>query len=64
MELAKKRAAEAGVTERVSFETASAQTFSGDGYDLVTTFDRLHDMGDPAAAAGTSSRPWPRTAPG
>jgi len=51
VELAKKRAAEAGVTERVSFETASAQTFSGDGYDLVTTFDCLHDMGDPAAAA-------------
>ena len=48
---ARKRAADAGVTDRVSFETASAQTFSGDGYDLVTTFDCLHDMGDPAAAA-------------
>jgi SAM-dependent methyltransferase len=51
VELARKRAADAGVTERVSFETASAQTFSGVGYDLVTTFDCLHDMGDPAAAA-------------
>jgi hypothetical protein len=39
------------VTERVSFETSSAQTFSGDGYELVTTFDCLHDMGDPAGAA-------------
>jgi SAM-dependent methyltransferase len=51
LELARKRAADAGVTDRVSFETASAQTFSGEGYDLVTTFDCLHDMGDPAAAA-------------
>ena len=51
VELAKKRAAEAGVADRVSFEVASAQTFFGDGYDLVTTFDCLHDMGDPAAAA-------------
>jgi uncharacterized membrane protein YgcG len=49
--LAKKRAADAGVADRVSFETASATSFSGTGYDLVTTFDCLHDMGDPAAAA-------------
>ena len=33
------------------FEVASAQTFTGTGYDLVTTFDCLHDMGDPLAAA-------------
>ena len=49
--LATKRAADAGVANRVSFETASAQTFTGTGYDLVTTFDCLHDMGDPAGAA-------------
>jgi len=51
IELARKRAAEAGVADRVSFEVASAQTFAGSGYDLVTTFDCLHDMGDPLAAA-------------
>jgi ubiquinone/menaquinone biosynthesis C-methylase UbiE len=51
IELARKRAADAGVAERVSFEVASAQTFSGSGYDLVTTFDCLHDMGDPLTAA-------------
>ena len=51
IELARKRAADAGVADRVSFEVASAQTFSGRGYDLVTTFDCLHDMGDPAGAA-------------
>ncbi len=51
IELARKRAAEAGVADRTSFEVASAQTFTGGGYDLVTTFDCLHDMGDPLAAA-------------
>ena len=30
---------------------ATAQTFTGTGYDLVTTFDCLHDMGDPVGAA-------------
>jgi SAM-dependent methyltransferase len=49
--LATKRAADAGVADRVAFETASAVSFSGTGYDLVTTFDCLHDMGDPVAAA-------------
>jgi SAM-dependent methyltransferase len=48
---ADKRAAEAGVTDRVSFEVAGAQSFSGSGYDLVTSFDCLHDMGDPLGAA-------------
>ncbi|GAA3159354.1 class I SAM-dependent methyltransferase [Blastococcus jejuensis] len=51
IELARKRAAEAGVTDRVTFETAGAQTFAGRDYDLVTTFDCLHDMGDPLTAA-------------
>ena len=48
---ARKRAAEAGVTDRVTFEVASAQTFEGHGYDLAATFDSLHDMGDPLSAA-------------
>jgi 2-polyprenyl-3-methyl-5-hydroxy-6-metoxy-1,4-benzoquinol methylase len=51
IELARKKAAEAGVGDRVSFEVATAQTFGGTGYDLVTTFDALHDMGDPVGAA-------------
>jgi 2-polyprenyl-3-methyl-5-hydroxy-6-metoxy-1,4-benzoquinol methylase len=49
--LARKQAAEAGVGDRVSFEVATAQTFTGGDYDLVTMFDCLHDMGDPVAAA-------------
>ena len=48
---ARKAAAEAGLGERVSFEVASAQTFTGGPYDLVTSFDCLHDMGDPVGAA-------------
>ena len=51
IDIARKRAVEAGVADRVRFEVASAQDFPGDGYDLVCIFDALHDMGDPASAA-------------
>jgi ubiquinone/menaquinone biosynthesis C-methylase UbiE len=51
IDIARKRAAGAGVADRARFEIASAQTFSGTGYDLVATFDCLHDMGDPVGAA-------------
>jgi len=51
IELARKKAADAGVGDRVKFEVATAQNFSGENFDLVTTFDALHDMGDPVAAA-------------
>ncbi len=51
IELARKRAADAGVADRVQFEVAAAAVFSGSDYDLVTTFDCLHDMGDPLSAA-------------
>ena len=33
------------------FEVAKAKEFPGTGFDLVTFFDCLHDMGDPAGAA-------------
>ena len=51
IEVARKRAGDAGVADRVNFEVASATSFSGSGYDLLATFDSLHDMGDPLAAA-------------
>lgn len=51
IERAKQAAIAAGVGERTDFETASAQTYPGDGYDLVCIFDALHDMGDPVGAA-------------
>jgi len=51
IETARLRAAEAGLGERIRFEVAPAAGFSGSKYDLVTTFDALHDMGDPVGAA-------------
>jgi SAM-dependent methyltransferase len=48
---ARKRAADTGLAGQVTFDVASAQTFDGGPYDLVTTFDCLHDMGDPVGAA-------------
>ena len=51
IEIARKRAGDAGVADRVSFEVASADGFSGTGYDLAATFDCLHDMGNPRTAA-------------
>ncbi|HEV3280695.1 MAG TPA: methyltransferase [Acidimicrobiales bacterium] len=51
IDTARRRAREAGVAERVSFERAPASSFPGRDYDLVTMFDCLHDMGDPAGAA-------------
>ena len=50
IEEAKKKAAEAGVTN-VEFQVAKAQDFVGDGFDLACIFDALHDMGDPVGAA-------------
>jgi SAM-dependent methyltransferase len=50
IETAQERAREAGI-ENVSFEVASAAEYRGAGYDFVTMFDCLHDMGDPSGAA-------------
>ena len=52
---ARDRARSAGVDGRVRFEVGGATAFdtpsSGAGYDLVTSFDSLHDLGDPIGAA-------------
>ena len=48
---ANEMAAKAGVSERVSFEVASAKEYPGADYDMVCHFDCLHDMGDPVGAA-------------
>jgi 2-polyprenyl-3-methyl-5-hydroxy-6-metoxy-1,4-benzoquinol methylase len=48
---AQDRASDAAVGDRTRFEVAAATDFSGVGYDLVTMFDCLHDMGDPLGAA-------------
>ncbi|MEU1229101.1 class I SAM-dependent methyltransferase [Streptomyces sp. NPDC005828] len=49
--IARELAEEAGLSDRVVFEVASADDYPGSGYDLVCFFNALHDMGDPVAAA-------------
>jgi 2-polyprenyl-3-methyl-5-hydroxy-6-metoxy-1,4-benzoquinol methylase len=51
IELARAMTAEAGLADRCTFRVARAQEFPGTGYGLVTSFDCLHDMGDPVSAA-------------
>jgi SAM-dependent methyltransferase len=51
IETAAERANIAGVIGQAVFSAEPASSYSGDGYDLVTMFDCLHDMGDPAGAA-------------
>jgi SAM-dependent methyltransferase len=50
IETARRRAAEAGVEARTTFEVAGAKEYPGT-YDLICFFDCLHDMGDPVGAA-------------
>ncbi len=45
-----KARAQANGRRNLRFENARAQDFAGDGFDLVTIFDALHDMGDPVGA--------------
>jgi SAM-dependent methyltransferase len=51
VQTARARAAAAGVAERVRFEVARATDYPVRGFDLVTMFDCLHDLGDPTGAA-------------
>jgi len=49
-------AEEQGLADRVEFDVASAQDFPGDGFDLITFFDCLHDIGDPGGALRQAAR--------
>ncbi len=51
IEAARERADEAGLSDRVGFTVSGAQSIDAKDLDLVTTFDCLHDMGDPLGAA-------------
>ena len=51
IEIARETAKKAGVADRTRFEVAQAKDFRGRDYALVTMFDCLHDMGDPAGAS-------------
>jgi SAM-dependent methyltransferase len=48
--VARERATEAGVADRVEFRVAGATDYPG-SFDLICFFDCLHDMGDPVGVA-------------
>ena len=51
IEQANLHAAAHGLAQRVRFEVAPAKEIAERGFDLVTMFDCLHDMGDPRGCA-------------
>ncbi|HEX5422495.1 MAG TPA: class I SAM-dependent methyltransferase, partial [Candidatus Acidoferrales bacterium] len=52
IEYARQLASRDGLTDQLTFDVANAKNYPANGgYDLVTFFDCLHDMGDPAGAA-------------
>ena len=51
IDAAREHAREYGSPENARFEIATAKAYPGNDYDLVTCFDCLHDMGDPAGVA-------------
>ena len=53
---ARRHAVQHGLGDRVRFEVAQAKEIAEDGFDLVTMFDCLHDMGDPAGCANAMRR--------
>jgi len=53
---ANRHAAGHGMNGRISFKEASAKDIQETGFDLVTCFDCLHDMGDPRGCATNMRR--------
>ncbi len=53
---ARKHAREHGLEDRVDFQVAVAKEIAERDFDLVTTFDCLHDMGDPRGCSAHMRR--------
>jgi len=51
IEEARRHAEDHGLDDRVRFEVANAKEIAEDGFDLITMYDCLHDMGDPLGCA-------------
>ena len=51
IQAARRTAGREGIASRVKFEVADAKSYPEENLDLVTVFDALHDMGDPAGAS-------------
>jgi SAM-dependent methyltransferase len=56
VEEANRHAVTHGLGDRLSFKEAKAKDIKESGFDLVTCFDCLHDMGDPRGCAGHMHR--------
>ena len=52
IEAARRRARDEGLADAARFEIGAAADLPGGGYDLVTSFESLHEMGEPARVAG------------
>lgn len=50
IDVARQRAREAGVGDRIRFERGDARSFTGGPYDLICFMDSYHDLGDPHLA--------------
>jgi 2-polyprenyl-3-methyl-5-hydroxy-6-metoxy-1,4-benzoquinol methylase len=50
IQVARQQAAQAGLSDRIQFETVDATSYPADGFDLICLLDTLHDLGDPGAA--------------
>ena len=53
---ARRHAAGHGYGDRVRFEVAPAKDIAEEGFDLITMYDCLHDMGDPRGCAAHMRR--------
>jgi cyclopropane fatty-acyl-phospholipid synthase-like methyltransferase len=62
IETARKRAEDAGVAGRVTFEIAEAKNFSGSDYELICFMDCFHDLGNPLGRQNMPGEPWLRMA--
>jgi len=53
---AQRHAQEHGLADRVTFEVSTAKDIQQTGFDLATSYDCLHDMGDPRGCAASMRR--------
>ena len=56
IEEARRHADRHGLSDRIRFEVAQAKDIAEEGFDLVTMYDCLHDMGDPRGCAAHMRR--------
>ena len=56
IDVATRRAAEAGVIDRARFEVGDAVSFTGGPFDVICFFDSFHDLADPVAAAANARK--------